>query len=112
MGNFRLNESFALAKEKGNKVKKLDLAKILWPESKDKTAHTNMSNLMHGKVKKIDIDAVPVICAHLGVTADYLFGLAEEPTKGEEFEALREKIITYLEEWDEQRDNLKSHLMQ
>ena len=68
MGNFRLVESFDRAKEKGNGVRKLDLAKILWPESKDKAAHTNMSNLIHGKVKKIDISAVPIICERLRIT--------------------------------------------
>lgn len=112
MGNLRLDESFAIAKENGNKIKKLELARILWPESKDKTAHTNMSNLMHGKVKKIDIEAVPVICKKLGVTADYLFGLSSEPTKSEEFEALRIKIEAYLEQMDEASNELKTHIMQ
>lgn len=112
MGNLRLDESFAVAKENGNKIKKLELARILWPDSKDKTAHTNMSNLTHGKVKKIDIDAVPIICEKLGVTADYLFGISKEPTKSEEFEALRSQIETYLERMDAASDELKSHLMQ
>ena len=112
MGNLRLDESFAVAKENGNKIKKLELARILWPESKDKTAHTNMSNLMHGKVKKIDIEAVPIICEKLGVTADYLFGLASEPTKSEEFESLRSKVEDYLAQMDEAAGELKAHLMQ
>lgn len=107
MGNFRLVESFDRAKEKGNGVRKLDLAKILWPESKDKAAHTNMSNLIHGKVKKIDIAAVPIICERLGVTADYLFGLSNEPTRGEEFENLRTKFIEYLDKWDSDRKELR-----
>jgi hypothetical protein len=107
MGNFRLVESFDHAKEKGNGVRKLDLAKILWPESKEKAAHTNMSNLIHGKVKKIDIAAVPIICERLGVTADYLFGISSEPTRSEEFENLRTKFVEYLDKWDEDRKELR-----
>lgn len=107
MGNFRLSESFEHAKVKGNGVKKLDLAKILWPDSKDKAAHTNMSNLIHGNVKKIDIAAVPVICEKLGVTADYLFGIANEPTRSEEYEKLRARVIELLDKWDNDRKELR-----
>ena len=92
MSNFKINEAFAYAKEMGNKVMKKDLALMLWKKSKEKSALANVSNLCNGKTKKVDIDAVPVICGLLGVTADFLFGLSIYPTRGEETKALREKI--------------------
>lgn len=102
MDNFRLNEAFEYAKKvDGRKIKKIDLAKILWGDSTAKTAHTNFSNLANGKSKKINIDAIPIICKHLGVTADFLFGLSQEPTKAQEFQTLKAQILEYLEKSDE-----------
>lgn len=92
MEKFKINEAFAYAKEIGKKVMKRDLARILWPQSKEKSALANISNLCNGKTKKVDIDAVPVICGQLGVTADFLFGLSIFPTRKAEAEALQAKI--------------------
>lgn len=87
-----MNEAFAYAKKIGNKIMRRDFAMALWPNSRAKSAHANLCNLCNGKTKKVDIEAVPVICTTLGVTSDYLFGLSPYPTKGEESDALREKI--------------------
>lgn len=93
MGNLKLNESFEYAKSAGKKVMKRELASELWPDSRDKTANANISNLCNGKTKKIDIDAVPVICERLGVTADYLFGLSPLQTRDMEVKELRDKMM-------------------
>lgn len=77
----RLNEAIAFARKNGMKIRKVDFAQMLWKKSSAKTAHTNYSNLAGGKNKKIDIEAVPMICQTLGVSADFLFGLTDEPTK-------------------------------
>lgn len=92
MAEIRLNEAFAFAKDSGKKVMKKSLAAELWPGSRPKTAHANISNLCNGKTKKIDIGAVPVICKALGVSADYLFGIDEAPTKAIALKELRERI--------------------
>lgn len=92
MNDFKINEAFAYAKETGNKVMKKDLAKILWPKSKEKSALVNVSNLCNGKTKKVDIVAVPTICRVLGVTSDFLFGLSPHPTRGAETDALRKQL--------------------
>lgn len=112
MENFRLNEAFEYAKKvEGKKCKKIDLAKILWGDSTAKTAHTNFSNLANGKSKKVNIDAIPVICKHLGITADFLFGLSKEPTREQEFIALKEKIEEYLNKSDELNELMREGMM-
>ena len=110
MEKIKLNEAFAYAKANGNKTKKIDLAKILWSDSSAKTAHANFSNLCSGKTKKIDIEAVPVICEKLGVTADYLFGISKEPTREKELSELRAKILEYLDKWDEDKMDITDFL--
>lgn len=86
----KLNEAVAYAKKGGKKIRKVDLAVALWTNSSNKTAHTNFSNLAGGKSKKIDIAFVPILCRELGVSADFLFGLTDEPTlEGEITKALK-----------------------
>ena len=92
MSNFKINEAFAYAKEVGKKVMKRDLALILWKKSKKKSAMANISNLCGGKTKKVDIEAVPVICDYLGVTADFLFGMSPYPTRQKETQLLKAKM--------------------
>lgn len=94
MQNFKLNEAFAYAKEKGNKIMKRDLAQALWKKSRLKTALANLSNLCNGKTKKVDIEAVPTICATLGVSSDFLFGISLYPTKEAEIQGLRERLAS------------------
>ena len=110
MSNFNLSEAFVYAKNKGNKVMKRDLAKILWNDSRERTAVANISNLCNGKTKKIDIDAVPIICKELGVTADYLFGVASTPTREGELEELRARVAELLDRWDADAKELRENL--
>lgn len=77
----KLNEAVKYAKTT-KRVRKTNLAQMLWPESTSRTARANFSNLISGKNKKIDISAVPIICSELGVSADFLFGLSMEPNGG------------------------------
>lgn len=93
MGNLKLNEAVIYAK-KTKKVKKYLLAKVMWPDSSREASHTNFSNLCNGKSKKIDIDAVPFLCRELGVSADFLFGMTNNPKNPtqEEIEALQGKM--------------------
>lgn len=110
MDNFKLSDAFVYAKNNGNKVMKRDLAKILWEDSREKTAVANISNLCNGKTKKIDIEAVPIICEKLGITADYLFGLTHNPTREGELEELREKVNALLDKWDADAKELRETL--
>lgn len=90
---FKINEAIAYAKEKGLLGKKeiMNLAQVLWPESNERAAYMNFLNLKSGKSKKVDIESVPTICRILGVSADYLFGLSENPSLNAKKEEIVEK---------------------
>lgn len=75
----RINEAIKIAKREGKKIKKTDLAFALWDVKNIKAARENIYNLCSGKSKKVDIDAIPIICDKLGVTSDYLFRMTENP---------------------------------
>lgn len=76
----RLKEAFARAKEMGLVKHKLDFAQEIWKDSPPKSAYMNFSNLEKGKSKKIDIEVVEFLCRRLEVSAEYLFGLSDDPT--------------------------------
>ena len=86
---FRLKECMSRAKENGLLGKKMDFAQTIWKGSSEKSARMNLLNLSNGKSHRIDIGVVPIICAKLGVTADYLFGISDNPTP----EASRQAIV-------------------
>ena len=75
----RIKESIAYAKSNGQKVKKIDLAKEIWPNSPKKAAYMNLLNLETGRTRKVDDEVVNKLCDRLKVTADYLFGRSEFP---------------------------------
>lgn len=52
-----------------------DLAKILFSNAAPKTQVVNMSNLSRGKHKTVNPVWVTQICEHLGVDANFLFGI-------------------------------------
>lgn len=91
MEKFRLNEAVEYAK-KNQRVRKKELAQIMWKNSRPKTAATNFTNLITGKTKMIDIEHIPFLCKELGVTADFLFGLEPEPTRESSDLAKRREI--------------------
>lgn len=78
----RLNEAIARAQSNSENKKMLEykreLAALLWPESKERTQHTNMQNLVNGKTKAISPFWVIIICKTLNCTPNYLFGFNEE----------------------------------
>ncbi|NQU54074.1 MAG: hypothetical protein HQ522_16215 [Bacteroidetes bacterium] len=73
MGKIRVNEAFAQAEAKGKKIKKIQLAEKLWPGSSRDTQQMNISNLLNGKTKRVDIQWIPIICEELGCTPNFLF---------------------------------------
>lgn len=77
----RLKEAFARAKELGLVRRKSDLAREIWSNSTaPKGAYMNFLNLERGKTKKIDIDAIVLLCEKLAVTPEYLFGMSDNPS--------------------------------
>ena len=106
----KINEAFDYAKKEGRRVKKFDMAQELWSESSLRAAQANLSNLCSGFTKKIDIAMVPIICERLGVTADYLFGLSEHPTREGELQELRTKVESLLTKLEEEATEMRKNL--
>lgn len=79
----QLKESMAFAKEQGRKIKRLDLARSIWPDSSDRAAYMNLHNLESGVVKSITPEAVEVITSVCGVSSDFLLGLTDVPNDSE-----------------------------
>lgn len=95
----RLKEAIAYAKEKGllGKKQKKELAQVLWPKSTPRAAYMNFLNLENGKSKKIDVESVPTLCSVLGVSADYLFGISNNPTTADKSSAITDKAREIIE---------------
>lgn len=74
----RIEQALARAKEQGKKVRKKDLAAMLWPDSAPVAQQVNMTGLCSGKTTKINPDWVPIICEMTGCTADFLFGISND----------------------------------
>lgn len=72
---FRINEALAAAKDAGRKVKKIELAGMLWPNSTESAQKVNMGQLCNGKTQSIKPEWVPKICAYCGCDANYLFNV-------------------------------------
>lgn len=70
---FRLKELLEESKQDGVLVR--DVAKVLFPNTSERNAYHNINNLVLGKVTRINVNDVPKLCAILGVSADYLFGM-------------------------------------
>jgi DNA-binding Xre family transcriptional regulator len=59
----------------GLNLKKIDLGRALWADSKVETQRVNISNLIHGKTKSINIEMISVLCAELKCDANFLFNI-------------------------------------
>jgi len=57
----------------GKSISRKELSEKLWPNSTDKARQTNMSKLLRGETKRIDIEHVRIICETLDVDANFLF---------------------------------------
>ena len=74
----RIEQALARAKEQGRQVFKKDLAAKLWPNSSVAAQQVNMTNLCSGRQDAVKPEWVRIICAELGCTADFLFGISSE----------------------------------
>jgi len=71
----KINEAFGVALMNGSKVKKIELARKLWPDASPESQNINMINLCNGKTKTIRPEWVQIISSVLGVDANYLFNI-------------------------------------
>ena len=74
----RIDAAIARAKEKGIKVRKLDLAAEMWPTATPQARRANMTNLCSGRTTRVEPEWVEKICRRCGCTADFLLGLSNE----------------------------------
>jgi hypothetical protein len=75
MTKLRLTEAMAHATlQTGKQMTRRDLAGILWPRGSDRSRPINLSKLMKGDTKRVDIEAVTRICKATGVDPNFLFG--------------------------------------
>lgn len=80
---FRLKEAMAYASAKrGKKITNMEIADIMFPDSKTRAKWANLRNLLNGDTKRVEIAQVIKLTEYLGVSADYLFGLTETPSYG------------------------------
>lgn len=78
MAQIRINEAIAKATLDGKKVKKIDIAARLWPDSVLLTRRANMTNLCTGKTDRITKEMVEIICEMTGCDANFLFNIKNE----------------------------------
>ena len=71
----RINEAIGYAWANGKHVRKIDLARLLWPDSSRFSQNINMNNLCSGKTKMISPEFVEIICRETGVTPNFLFNM-------------------------------------
>jgi len=57
------------------KVKLVDLAREIWPDSDIGTQRMNISKLAGGKRSQIKIEYVPILCRALKCDANFLFNI-------------------------------------
>lgn len=78
MAKFRLEAALLMAKERGKKIYKKELAAKMWPNSTETGQMVNMTGLCSGRRTKVDPEWVEIICKECGCSADFLFGLSDE----------------------------------
>jgi len=59
----------------GKNITQKELGVLLFPDSTEATQIVRMSNLCSGKIKRIEINMVRIICETLNVDANYLFNI-------------------------------------
>lgn len=75
MARLKIDEAIARAMLNGKKMKKIEIAARLWPDSSNPTRRQNMANLCTGKTKQITTEMVAIICEMTGVDANFLLGV-------------------------------------
>lgn len=91
-----MNFKQAIKRGRERGVTRQQLCEALYPNVPFENATHNLANLINGKSKKVDIDAVPTICKLCGVSADYLFGLTDNP-EGADFAEVRKAILDAMD---------------
>lgn len=97
MQKLRIYEAIEFAKGQGKRVRKMELAKMLWEDSSQSALKANFANLAKGRTKKVNIDAIPLLCKELGVSADFIFGLSEKPNV-KDYDVAEQEARAYLSE--------------
>ena len=73
MCKLNIDAAFKAAREKGYKVTKTELGRILWPETTEtNTVRINMTYLVSGRTKRITPKQIKKMCEYLHCTADFL----------------------------------------
>jgi len=81
METIRLREAILVYSARiGVKVKDQDVAKMLWPDSQVEAQRLNMSKLVNGVTRRVDVPMILRICEKLGVDANFLFGMTTPMT--------------------------------
>lgn len=75
MGRLRINEAIARADRNGKRIKKKELATLLWPESSAVAQQVNMTKLCNGTTRRVEVKQIEILCKELGCDANYLFGM-------------------------------------
>ena len=76
MRKLRIREALAFKQlNEGVRMSQDELAKKLYPTSSRTSRNLNLSKMIKGESKRIDINAVHVICEQTGVDANFLFGV-------------------------------------
>ncbi len=73
--NIRIKEAIRFALMSGNDVSIMDIAKVLWPDSKETTQRVNISKLLNGKTKTYSLEWIKTICEITGTDANFLFNV-------------------------------------
>jgi hypothetical protein len=74
----RINEAIGYANANGKRIRKIDLARLLWPDSSRFSQNINMNNLCSGKTKTISPEFVEIICRKTGVDPNFLYNIDTE----------------------------------
>ena len=70
----RIREAVELARARGEKIKKNELARKIFPGTTDKSATVCLNNYERGQTTKMDCVQVTAISEALGCDANLLFG--------------------------------------
>ena len=73
----RLDEAMARARARGRATVKEELLEALYPNQARTTQIVNFNNLKNGRTRRFDVQTIVSICTICGVSADWLFGLAD-----------------------------------
>jgi len=76
MERLKIHEALErLNAKQDKKLKLIDIAREIWPDSDTGTQRMNISKLAGGKRSQIKIEYIPILCRVLKCDANYLFNL-------------------------------------